>query len=452
MNRFAKKIVASAAPLWWEVRGAIDFLAMRRAMRPEPVRGPSGSSQKMRVAFVCAWYGPNVSGGAEAECWGLVHGLKNRDNGITVEVFTTTLHEFAADWNRPVHPLGSRIEEGVTVHRFHPTCPDRRLFHILNGTQLMSGGTETLKRDHSSPLSDFAEAYYLRHMLFSEGLFARLRSVIDQFDFFIYIPYMFAPTAIGGHITHNKSIIIPCLHDERYAYMNVYRSLLKVARASLYHVPSELALAQTICEQRVHNPILIGEQVDTRVPPGDSERFRNATGIADPFILYAGRQIVGKNLPRLVECFKAYKKRHSDALKLVLIGKGDLDYSGDVAIINLGFVSPELKQDAYKAALALVQPSLNESFSIVMMEAWLQKTPVLAHSDCAVTRDHCVDSKGGLTFASQDDFDTALSVFVRDEVQRRQMGENGCQYVRQNYSSEVVLTKLEQTLWNLKTD
>ena len=103
-------------------------------------------------------------------------------------------------------------------------------------------------------------------------------------------------------------------------------------------------------------------------------------------------------------------------------------------ILDLGFVTPQNKADAYAAALVLCQPSLLESFSLVMMEAWLAGAPSLVHGRCAVTRDHCLASNGGLFFDDYFEFAEALDLLARDEALRRRMGEAGRAYVLAHYT------------------
>jgi glycosyltransferase involved in cell wall biosynthesis len=108
----------------------------------------------------------------------------------------------------------------------------------------------------------------------------------------------------------------------------------------------------------------------------------------EPFLLYVGRKEAGKNVPLLIDYFAQYKRQYGGELCLVLVGKGAVEIPPDRRhnILDLGFLSEQDKLDAYAAALALCQPSCNESFSIVMMEAWVAGTPTLVHANCAVTR------------------------------------------------------------------
>ena len=135
---------------------------------------------------------------------------------------------------------------------------------------------------------------------------------------------------------------------------------------------------------------------------------------------------------------------------VVLIGGGGVRIPGRLSadILDLGFVSAQDKGDAYAAALALCQPSLLESFSLVMMEAWLAGTPALVHGRCAVTRDHCLASNGDLFFEDYFEFVEALEVLAGDEALRQRMGAAGRAYVLANYTWDRVtdnyLTVLRQ--------
>ena len=98
------------------------------------------------------------------------------------------------------------------------------------------------------------------------------------------------------------------------------------------------------------------------------------------------------------------------------------------------------------AALTLCQPSLAESFSIVLMEAWLAGTPVLVHGDCPVTRDHVMRSNGGLYFTSAAEFGEALDWYFDHPQERQQMGALGRTYVQREFSWPVVLDRFRAAL------
>lgn len=99
---------------------------------------------------------------------------------------------------------------------------------------------------------------------------------------------------------------------------------------------------------------------------------------------------------------------------MLLIGNlpASIPAGGHEHIQDLGFVHLQDKYDAYAAAEFLLQPSLMESFSIVIMEAWLAGTPVMVHAGCSVTKDHVERSGGGLHFKDYPSFAEGLELLL----------------------------------------
>jgi glycosyltransferase involved in cell wall biosynthesis len=160
-------------------------------------------------------------------------------------------------------------------------------------------------------------------------------------------------------------------------------------------------------------------------------------------MLYAGRRELGKNVPLLIDYFCRYKENTDSGLKLILIGSGAVNIPGKykTEIIDLGFIPKEDKYDAYAAATVLCQPSLNESFSIVIMESWLCGTSVLVHAECAVTKDHCIKSNGGLYFSNYEEFEECINFYLDNPELSNNMAENGKIYVKDNYNWDKIVDR-----------
>jgi glycosyltransferase involved in cell wall biosynthesis len=373
------------------------------------------------LAFVAPWYGRDIPGGAEAECRATARALRNR--GVPVEILATCAQDHASPW-ADHHPDGVTEEDGLVVRRFkvRPRDPERY-------------GRLQWRLDHGGTLTSFEEEDFVRESVNSNDLYAYLGGERDRY-WYAFIPYCFGTTWEGALVAPERSLLIPCLHDEPFAHLKWTRRILRAVRAVCVHVPAERALAESLAGADAERFHLVGEGVDAP-PPGDGARFRRTHRVLDPFILYAGRKAAEKNTPLLVEYFARYKLTHPGSrLRLVLIGSGGVRIPARLSadILDLGFIPPQDKADAYVAALALCQPSLLESFSLVMMEAWLAGAPSLVHGRCAVTRDHCLASNGGLFFEDYFEFVEALEVLAGDEALRRRMGEAGRAYVLANYT------------------
>lgn len=381
----------------------------------------------MKLAFVIPWFGADIPGGAEAECFHTASHLHRA--GLPVEVLTTCIKEFRSDWGVNYHRRGTDTVGGLPVRRFPVGRRDADAFHRLNG-RLMNG----------LPITAREETVFIHEMIHCDAL---IRFIDEhQADYvFVYIPYMFTTTYRGVLAAPERAVLIPCLHDESYAYLGIYKPVFERARGIILHTPAERALAQRLYVLSSDAARLLGEGVNTAFR-ADPVQFKRKYHL-DRFLLYAGRKDAGKNVPLLVDYFCRYKELIPGDLKLVLVGDGPLSIPAghEEDVIDLGFVPVQDKYDAYAAALALCQPSLNESFSLVIMESWLAERPVLVHERCAVTRDHCLASSGGLFFDSFSDFVGCLDYLQEHEEQARRMARNGRRYVLANYTWDRIVKK-----------
>jgi len=391
----------------------------------------------MKIAFIIPWYGENIPGGAETECRTTAENLQKA--GIEVEILTTCAKEFSSDWNTDFYEEGMFQVNNITVRRFSVRKRDTALFDRIN-----------YKLIKNKKISLQEEEIFLHEMINSDNLYAYIRDHGLDYDFFLFIPYMFGTTYYGSQIHPEKSILIPCLHDESYAHLSIYQKIFKQVAALIFLSEPEKDVAnrlyQPICRQ-----IVLGGGIDTDFS-FDPERFRKKFKIFKPFILYAGRKESGKNVHLLLDFFKRYKWDKPSDLKLVLIGGGTIDIPSECReeVIDLGFVSLQDKYDAYAAATILCQPSLNESFSIVIMESWLCETPVLVHGNCAVTRDFCVKCNGGLYFTDYFEFKGSIQYLLDHPQIRERMGQSGRQFVLNNFSWETIVDNYKKELLNIK--
>lgn len=376
----------------------------------------------MRLAFVVPRYGPDILGGAESLARGFAERLVQK--GQEVEVWTTCAQEYTT-WQN-VYPAGVEKINEVVVRRFPAVVYPR------------------VKSDE--PV-EFVEAEYswvdqgmhsptLYHYLFQHG---------QSFDYLIVIPYPFGFSCYSANIYPERSIIWPCLHNEPPAYFEPVRVMLHQARGVILNSHAE----ERFLYQRlgIKNPRQQVVGFGLEVPTGRAERFyRRYTHVKAPFVLYAGRLEREKNVNLLLDYFIEYCKTRNNDVNLVLIGKGSTPIPDHPRIFHLGYLSEQEKQDAYAAATVLCQPSVNESFGIVLMEAWLQETPVLVHGKCQVTLEHCRAAQGGLWFQDNFEFREVMDFLLAHPDLAQQMGRNGRGYVDTHYGWDKVLQKLEDTL------
>jgi glycosyltransferase involved in cell wall biosynthesis len=98
-------------------------------------------------------------------------------------------------------------------------------------------------------------------------------------------------------------------------------------------------------------------------------RFAEPRGI-ERYVLYAGRIEEGKRVNIAVEYAMQHAVERADAPRLVLIGSGNYapPEEAEGVVLHAGFLDQEERRAAYAEAVALVNRSELESFSIVLME------------------------------------------------------------------------------------
>jgi glycosyltransferase involved in cell wall biosynthesis len=379
------------------------------------------------LTIVSPWYGPDTVGGAETQARSLARALHAQ--GIAVRVWASTgrdsFHPDAQDY----YPAGASELDGIPLWRFRPTPADER-------------GVPLFFRQHPERLPPLArfdpnELKLLGSLLGSDELYAALVQTPPAMRF-IFIPYAFPTTFWGVQLVRERAFVLPCLHDEPYARYSTYRLMFNQARGVLANSHPEAELARRLYglpAEQVHVP---GEGIDL-TPRGDGAAFRARHSLPPdlPLLLYVGRRDQSKNVPLLLAYLREYHARRGQPLRLLLAGRDplalpvalDARHQADGLFCDLGFVAAQEKHDAYAAAALFVLPSLYESFSIVLMEAWLQGTPALVHADCAVTADHCQRSGGGVSFADFGSFAAALDLLLAAPELRQRMGESGRAYV-----------------------
>jgi glycosyltransferase involved in cell wall biosynthesis len=377
----------------------------------------------MRVAVITPRYGPEVVGGAETLARGFAEAAASR--GWEVEVWTTCARSHYT-WEN-LHPPGAERRNGVLVRRFPVERWDREQWADLE-----------LRLAHQGFLPS-AEAYaWLESGPHSPRLYAYVARHAAGFEAVVALPYATPLIHYAAWAAPERVILWPCLHDEPYAYLEPVCLLLESVWGVVFNSPEEADLAVRRLNIRPHQHAVLGGGVCS--PPGASPRlFWKRLG---RFLMYAGRLEEGKNILLLYDYARRYFEEKG-TIRLVIIGTGPVKPPKHPAFVDLGLVSEEEKAALYRAALALCQPSLRESFSLTIMESWLAERPVLVHEDCPVTSGQVRRSRGGLWFRTYEEFAEAVDWLLTHPDLATRMGENGKRYVLSNYTWEAVLNHFE---------
>lgn len=385
-----------------------------------------------KIGFVIPWHGANIPGGAEMALREVTQHL--HEAGENIEILSTCVREFTADWNENFYKPGLTVEDGIPVRRFKVRKRNVEAFNQVN-----------IKLMNNERITDAEEKIFINEMVNSPDLYKYISRHQKEYDLFVYIPYMFGPTYFGCMACPEKSVLIPCFHEEAYIYLNIFKDIFSRVRGMIFNAEPERVIAERVYDLTNVKTIVPGLGMNTKLTY-DADRFRSKFDIEDPFILYAGRKDVGKNIYTLIRYFDQYKKRCGGPMKLVLIGGGKVNVPMSIQddVIDLGFVDVQDKYDAYGAALTLCQPSKHESFSYVIMESWLCRRPVMVHHDCDVTKNFAVSSNGGFYFSNYFEFEAQVNYLIEHPDAAAQMGENGRQYVLDHFDWPVVVRKYRE--------
>ena len=386
----------------------------------------------MRLAIVAPRYGPGIVGGAETLCRDYAERL--RAAGHDVEVLTTCARDHFT-WRNEL-PAGTTVIDGVTVRRFPVTITkDWATVTTLHA-----------RLDAGFPLDPAAERRWVENTGYSEPLLSAIAEVAPRVDAVLFAPYLFASTVFGARVAPERSLVIPCLHDEAYARFAIVQETLRGVAGLIFNSAPERNLARSLLGDALPDNRVVGVGFDE--PQAlDATAWRQRMNIGGDIVSYAGRREIAKNFPLLLQWMTAYNQSLSRCgpATLAAMGSGDIraPRSARRVVRDLKFVSQHDKLEAFAASVATAQLSLNESFSYVLMESWLAGTPVLVHADCAVTRTHCEESGGGLWVREAETFAEALDRLRADPALRARLAASGGRYVRTHYSWSAVLARLE---------
>jgi glycosyltransferase involved in cell wall biosynthesis len=319
----------------------------------------------------------------------------------------------------------------VRVRRFPIRPRDIDLFHELDGE--MRRGVN---------LSDDTELIWLRNGASSEEMEDELDRVADDYDAVLALPYLFGTTYFAFETCPDKCVLIPCLHDEPAAHTHFAERMLTETRAILFNSDAEAKLARRIAPN-----LAPWTTVGVGVEPRPATRTGPKKG-SPPSVLYVGRREPDKNYPTMLAFFTRYKQRRPGDLRLVFAGSGDpLPQRSDIVEVEPDWDT----SDFYRDATIFCHPGLNESLSIVLLQAWLSERPAVVHADCEVTREHCERSNGGLWFRSYPEFEEILDRLLASPELCAQLGRNGRAYVEREYTWDVVLRRFDDAIESFLT-
>jgi len=360
------------------------------------------------------------------------------ERSYEVEILTTCARSHFS-WANEFDP-GVSEDRGVVIRRF-PTVTSR-------GLRSRFGLDDRVQRgDHLEPREEIAWA---NDRFRVPELFLHLFEHAQGYDAIVLSPYLFWSTIYGAEIAPERSVVMPCLHDEPYARLAIVRSTLSSVAGVWFLSEPEHLLGHRLAPSLPPRHSVVGAAVE--IPDAyDPAGFRDRHGLKRPFVLFAGRREPGKGWDHLLRAFAATLITGDVPFDLVTTGAGEPKIPDGLAehVIDLGYLDSDEMPSAFAAAEALVQPSANESFSRTVMEAWLAGTPVIATATGEVVTWHCERSGGGLTYVDEYEFAQCLRFVAEAPKAAATLAQRGRDYVLANYTWDKVLDGMEQSLIEL---
>jgi glycosyltransferase involved in cell wall biosynthesis len=385
---------------------------------------------KPKVAFVVQRAGKEVNGGAEYHCMLIAERMGKYWD---VEIITTCALDYVTWENH--YPEGKEFNNGITINRFKVDNPR----DIISFNEL-SDYLNSLKNFNMS----LADKWMKAQGPFSTSMLDYIEDKKDTFNKFIFFTYLYAHTWFGLPKVSSKSILIPLAHDEWTIHLDIWKALFQQVNQFVFNTDTE---KKFLCSkfQEVKDGPIIGVTVNkpSKISP---QSFRNNYDIKDDFIIYVGRIDPSKNCEQLFEYFlNVNVKKGVGPQHLVVLGKATMDIPQSTNIHHLGFVDEATKWSAIAAAQFLVMPSLYESLSMVLLEAWAVSKPVLVNGNCKVLAQQCKKSNGGFYYksiAEYELFNEALSSKHYSYI----MGMNGYNFFQNNYDWNYIEKEYNQLL------
>ena len=393
------------------------------------------------VSFVIPWYG-HFAGGAEVAARSFAHALAAR--GAEVDVLTTCARSPSESWWRDTLPAGASADGAITIRRF-PVDSDGEARFVEVNAKLVLG--ETIAEAH--------QREFVRHSINSRTLVEHVRATSGARDV-IALPY--TQGLIHDAVVESGAgvLAMPCLHDEPQAQWTTTREMLASARGVLFLSDAEKRLAirlhgASVGRKLAEQPVVgIGVEASpaARALLADADRLtdiRARLKLPARYHMYMGRKEVGKGVSTLVAWYRHYRASGGDAT-LVFMGGGDASLvPAEPGFRDLGLVGEEEKVATLSGAVALANLSRNESFSIVVFEAWLARVPVVVAKACAVTAELVAAAGGGIAAGDESEFAAALATLdhlpTRDAVSAR-----GERHAREHFDWDAVTDRLARAL------
>jgi len=381
-----------------------------------------------KIGIITPWFG-DFAGGAELLARNMARELNAR--GVETIVFTTCSKSPFDSWWHDHYEPGVYQVEGIETRRFATGKIREPYDSVIN------------KLQRHKKLTSHDEQAFFDFGINSDDLVQSVQEYVNGEYELIALPYFHGLTHSVVNRYPSRISLIPCFHDEPQFYWSATERLLKNANHIFFNSPEEKELTikqygRSVGRRIVESVVTgVGVQVED-----DIDFAEKPESLPDSYFIYAGRKERGKNVHLLCEWFLEYSRNFNRNTKLIFLGSGDKSLlPANDCFVDFGFVSEARKMQLMKQSKGIINLSENESFSIVIMEGWLCGVPSVVSANCPVTRNHVRRCNGGFYVSDSREFCIALKQLEDNDSLRQQLGVNGHDYLKQEFSFDVVLSR-----------
>lgn len=404
--------------------------------------------KKQKIAIVVQRYGLQVNGGAEMHARMIAEKLIDR---YDITVLTSCALDYK-HWEPVLHE-GITHEGNIKIIRFKNTQRNNTLqeaaYKKVKHLPKVYVRYKIFKWfNHWFPFSRKLNPVDNANMnwLVQQGpampeLVNHLRENKNNYDAFIFFTTLYYPTALGILEVAPKSILVPTMHNEAASFFPIYQATMKSAEWIMYNTISERKFSEKIFPVKKTKNDIVAVGINLPELHNKKSSVLAKFNITQPYIIYIGRIDKSKGCDELLDFFVKYKRQNITPIQLVMVGKSVLDFHGDTSVVFTGFVSDEEKDELLMNATALVIPSKFESLSLVLLESFACKVPVIANGFTEVLKDHIVNSNGGWYYTNYNTFRNSMNDLLNNKESSIQKGQNGYYYVSTEYTWESVINK-----------
>ena len=385
------------------------------------------SIRSNRILVVTPRWG-GVAGGAERHLGAFARKLDSLQ-GVSVEIATSCALDNLT-WTNELD-AGSRVEDGIRIHRFKAETPPWPLGKIHR--RLVRG----------IKIRRVIDALGWKHFpMRSRALGRFITNHRTSYDAILAGPYFYGTTWDTVLAAPDRTIVLPCVHDEPEACLRRTGFMLRSARKRIFNSVIERDLVAGIHGRVAASGPVIGVGIDRPSEITPETEIREKYNLRGDFLIYLGRSQVGKGLQKVMHAVMDHNSRNQgECVTLVIAGDRGIVPPDSPWIRCVGYVEEGIKNGLLSSALANISFSRMESLSLVLLESWSLGTPSIVDAESTVLNWQIGRSGGGISVHSPAEFSEALRR-MRDSSTRQRMGEAGRSLVQSEYSWKTVLEAL----------